>query len=129
LTTTQEMYDTGCTYTNIHGLYQHRQVISSVLRVHDLRAAGVTVHFNINSKRHPITDSPAIYLLSPTAENLHRIVQDLSNDPPLYSPVYLNFLTTIPRAQLEDFGAEVAASGTAEHIAALHDQTLDYVVS
>jgi hypothetical protein len=31
-----------------------RDCISSVLRVHDLRAAGVTIHLNINTTRHLI---------------------------------------------------------------------------
>jgi hypothetical protein len=40
---------------------------------------------------------------------------------------YENWRANKNRPLLEDFGAEVAASGTAEHIASLHDQSLNYV--
>ncbi|KAL7770129.1 hypothetical protein CFE70_000062 [Pyrenophora teres f. teres 0-1] len=100
-----------------------RDVISTVLRVNDLRAAGVTVHFNIKAKRHPIPDTPAIYLISPTSENINLVAKDLQEA--MYQPVYINFLSSIPRALLEDFGGQVAASG-AEHIAQIYDQFLNF---
>ncbi|KAI9784291.1 MAG: Vesicle trafficking between the ER and Golgi [Geoglossum umbratile] len=103
-----------------------RDVISSVLRVNDLRAWGVTIHLNINSPRHPIPDVPAVYLLEPTAANLQLITSDLSRN--LYSPAYINFLSSIPRPLLEDFAASTAAAGTAEHIARVYDQYLNFIV-
>ncbi|KAI9763681.1 MAG: Vesicle trafficking between the ER and Golgi [Geoglossum simile] len=103
-----------------------RDVISSVLRVNDLRAWGVTIHLNINSPRHPIPDVPAVYLLEPTAANLQLITSDLSRN--LYSPAYINFLSSIPRTLLEDFAAGTATAGTAEHITRIYDQYLNFIV-
>ncbi|KAL1653799.1 Vesicle trafficking between the ER and Golgi [Didymella pomorum] len=88
-----------------------RDVISSVLRVNDLRTSGV----------------PVIYLVEPTAQNLQTITSDLSRG--LYSPAYLNFLSSIPRPLLEDFGAQVVQTNTAEHLAQVYDQYLNFVVS
>ncbi|KAF2221882.1 Sec1-like protein [Elsinoe ampelina] len=104
-----------------------RDVISSVLRVSDLRSWGVTIHLNINSQRHAIPDVPVVYLLEPTAENLSLINSDLSKN--LYSPAYVNFLSSIPRPLLEDFATQIATSGTAESVAQVYDQYLNFIVS
>ncbi|KAI9766577.1 MAG: Vesicle trafficking between the ER and Golgi [Candelina submexicana] len=103
-----------------------RDVISSVLRVNDLRGWGVTIHLNINSPRHPIPDVPVIYLLEPTPNNLQLITSDLSRN--LYSPAYINFLSSIPRPLLEDFAAQTATAGTSESIAQVFDQYLNFIV-
>ncbi|KAM0718923.1 hypothetical protein Q7P37_005995 [Cladosporium fusiforme] len=104
-----------------------RDVISSVLRVNDLRAWGVTIHLNIKQKRHAIGDVPVLYLVEPTAANLELITQDLKNG--LYSPAYINFLTSIPRPLLEDFASQTAEAGTAESIGQVYDQYLNFIVS
>ncbi|KAI4698630.1 hypothetical protein J4E81_005854 [Alternaria sp. BMP 2799] len=105
---------------------QARNVISAVLRMNDLRAAGVTVHFNLASKRSPIPDTPGVYLIAPTAENLALVTKDLNDS--LYTPIYLNFLSSVPRTLLEDWGSQIAASpGAAENIAQLYDQYLNFV--
>ncbi|ORX96503.1 SEC1 family transport protein-like protein SLY1 [Clohesyomyces aquaticus] len=104
-----------------------RDVISSVLRVNDLRAWGVTIHLNINTTRHPIPDVPVIYLVEPTPTNLQMVTSDLSRS--LYSPAYINFLSSIPRPLLEDFAAQTVVSGTSEHLAQIYDQYLNFIVS
>jgi hypothetical protein len=45
-----------------------RDVISSVMRVNDLRSCGITIHLNLNTTRHTIPDVPVIYLIEPTKE-------------------------------------------------------------
>ncbi|KAI9805680.1 MAG: Sec1 domain containing protein 1 [Piccolia ochrophora] len=104
-----------------------RDVISSVLRVNDLRGWGVTIHLNINSPRHAIPDVPVLYLVEPTEVNVKLITSDLSRS--LYSPAYINFLSSVPRPILEDFASQTAAAGTAENIAQVYDQYLNFVVS
>ncbi|KKA24558.1 Golgi transport protein Sly1 [Rasamsonia emersonii CBS 393.64] len=104
-----------------------RDVISSVLRVNDLRAWGVTIHLNINSPRYPIPDVPVVYLVEPTPANIQLITSDLSRG--LYSPAYVNFLSSVPRPLLEDFASQIAATGTAEHIAQVYDQYLNFIVA
>ena len=41
----------------------------------------------------------------------------------------MNFLSSVPRPLLEDFAAEIATTGTAEHLAQIYDQYLNFVVS
>lgn len=77
--------------------------------------------------RHPIPDVPVLYLIEPTAANLHLVNQDLARK--LYAEAYINFLSSIPRPLMEDFAAEVAGSGTAEDIVQIYDQYLNFIVS
>lgn len=68
-----------------------------------------------------------IYLVEPTVKNLQSITNDLQKG--LYSPAYINFLSSIPRPLLEDFASQTAAAGTSEQIAQLYDQYLNFVVA
>ncbi|KAI8672875.1 hypothetical protein LRP88_02602 [Fusarium phalaenopsidis] len=104
-----------------------RDVISSVMRVSDLRSMGVTMHMHIGGSRHPIPDVPVIYLLEPNAKNLEAITSDLQKG--LYSPAYINFLSSLPRVLLEEFATQTAAAGTSEHISQLFDQYLNFIVA
>jgi len=70
---------------------------------------------------------PVVYLVEPTAANLELITQDLQNG--LYSPAYINFLTSISRPLLEEFAAQTAQAGTAESISQVFDQYLNFIVS
>ncbi|KAJ5153447.1 uncharacterized protein N7482_009925 [Penicillium canariense] len=104
-----------------------RDVISSVLRVNDLRAWGITIHLNIHSQRYPIPDVPVVYLVEPNEANIQAITRDLSQG--LYSPAYVNFLSSVPRPLLEDFASQIATSGASEHIAQVFDQYLNFIVA
>lgn len=70
---------------------------------------------------------PVIYLIEPTAANLQMITSDLSRN--LYSPAYINFISSVPRLQLEDFAQQTVTSETTEHIAQIYDQYLNFIVS
>ena len=104
-----------------------RDVISSVLRVQDLRNFGVTVHLNLHAPRHPIPDVPVVYLVEPTPENINAISADLVKN--LYETAYVNFLSSVPRPLLEDFAALTAQNNTSDKIAQVYDQYLNFVVS
>ncbi|KAJ5707511.1 Sec1-like protein [Penicillium malachiteum] len=104
-----------------------RDVISSVLRVNDLRTWGITIHLNINSQRYPIPDVPVVYLVEPNEANIQAITRDLSHG--LYSPAHVNFLSSVPRPLLEDFASQIATSGASEHIAQVFDQYLNFIVA
>lgn len=82
---------------------------------------------HIGASRHPIPDVPVIYLVEPNPKNLEGITTDLQRG--LYSPAYVNFLSSIPRPLLEEFASQTAAAGTAEHIAQLFDQYLNFIVA
>jgi hypothetical protein len=47
----------------------------------------------------------------------------------LYSPAYVNFLSSLPRVLLEEFASQTAEAGTSEKIAQLFDQYLNFIVS
>ena len=74
-----------------------------------------------------IPDVPAIYLIEPTETNIKMITSDLSRG--LYSPAYINFLSSVPRPVLEDFASHIASAGVAENISQVYDQYLDFIVS
>ncbi|KAG6100241.1 hypothetical protein E4U31_004069 [Claviceps sp. LM219 group G6] len=104
-----------------------RDVISSVMRVSDLRSMGITMHMHVSTSRYPIPDVPVIYLLEPTAQNLQGITDDLRKG--LYSPAYINFLSSLPRVLLEEFASQTVAAGTSENIAQIFDQYLNFIVA
>ena len=68
-----------------------------------------------------------VYLVEPKSQNLQAITGDLQKG--LYTPAYINFLSTIPRALLEDFASQTTVAGTAEHIAQIFDQYLNFIVA
>lgn len=82
---------------------------------------------NINSARYPIPDVPVLYLVEPTTANIQSICSDLARG--LYAPAYVNFISSISRPLLEDFAAQIASTNTAEHIAQVYDQYLNFIVA
>lgn len=82
---------------------------------------------HIASPRNPIPDVPVLYLVEPSSANLKAITTDLTRG--LYSPAYINFLSSIPRPLLEDFASQTAEAGTSENIAQVFDQYLNFIVS
>lgn len=87
----------------------------------------LTITRNINSPRYPIPDVPVLYLVEPTAVNIQLMCSDLARG--LYSPAYVNFISSIPRPLLEDLAAQIASTNTAEHIAQVFDQYLNFIVA
>ena len=59
--------------------------------------------------------------------NIQLICSDLARD--LYSPAYVNFISSVPRPLLEDFAAQIATTNTAESIAQVYDQYLNFIVA
>lgn len=102
-----------------------RDVISSVLRVNDLFKNGITVHMLASAERYPIPDVPAIYFLSPTAENIKIIAKDLAAD--LYGSSFLNFTSPLSRDLLEDLASQTVH--TSQKISQVYDQYLNFIVS
>lgn len=82
---------------------------------------------NLNSTRYPIPDVPVVYLVEPTPANIQVVTNDLARG--LYSPAYVNFLSSVPRPLLEDFASQIASTDTAEHIAQVFDQYLNFIVA
>ena len=72
-------------------------------------------------------DVPVLYLVEPTAVNIQLICSDLARG--LYSPAYINFLSSISRPLLEDLAAQIASTNTSEHISQVFDQYLNFIVA
>ncbi|KAJ1963135.1 Vesicle trafficking between the ER and Golgi [Dipsacomyces acuminosporus] len=102
-----------------------RDIVSTVLRVNDLRENGVTVHMLLESERTSIPDVPAVYFVQPRPDNIKRIADDLAKD--LYELYYVNFSSSLPRTLLEDFAVQTTASGTSHQVAQVYDQYLNFL--
>jgi sec1 family domain-containing protein 1 len=70
---------------------------------------------------------PVLYLVEPTAVNIQLICSDLARG--LYTPAYVNFISSVPRTILEDFAAQIVSTNTAESIAQVFDQYLNFIVA
>lgn len=70
---------------------------------------------------------PVLYLVEPTTANIQAICSDLSRG--LYSTAYVNFISSVPRTALEEFAAQIASTNTAESIAQVYDQYLNFIVA
>lgn len=68
---------------------------------------------------------PAIYFISPTAENVARLCQDLKNE--LYDGYYLNFISPIPRSLLEDIAQAAIAANSVQQIYRVYDQYSNFI--
>ncbi|KAI8900670.1 Sec1-like protein [Globomyces pollinis-pini] len=104
---------------------QGQDVISPTLRLGDLRGAGITVHMALLSDRQPIPDVPAVYFIQPTIENIQILSEDLKKQ--LYSSVYVNFSSALPRSLLEEFASLTVQTNSASLVSQVYDQYLNYI--
>uniref|UniRef100_UPI00358E54C0 sec1 family domain-containing protein 1 n=1 Tax=Myxine glutinosa TaxID=7769 RepID=UPI00358E54C0 len=102
-----------------------QDVISPLLNVRELRELGVTLHLLLHSERDAIPDVPAVYLVAPTSENVERICQDLRAH--LYDSYHFNFLSAVPRGQLEEMAGAALQAGAVNRVTKVFDQHLDFV--
>lgn len=102
-------------------------IVSSVLRVNDLLDYGITMHALIDQRRTSLPDVNAVYFVSPTVENIAKIISDVNNDH--YAKFYVNFTSSLGRSLLEDFAKKVAETGNSYMIKQVYDQYLDFIVT
>ncbi|KAJ0406539.1 hypothetical protein ATCC90586_003518 [Pythium insidiosum] len=102
-----------------------RDIISPILKLHELRKKGVTLHMLIDTERDAIPDVPAIYFVEPTRANIERIVDDCSKE--LYSAAHLNFAYPLSRESLELLARLAVEKGCASMIAKVFDQHTNFV--
>lgn len=101
-----------------------RDILTTLLKVGDLRALGITLVLGINDDRQHIPDTPAIYFVMPTEENIGLIVKDCEND--LYESIHVNFAQSTPRALLEKFAHDLVMKECTNKITKVYDQFLNY---
>eukprot|EP00184_Porphyridium_aerugineum_P000603 CAMPEP_0184707732 /NCGR_PEP_ID=MMETSP0313-20130426/37420_1 /TAXON_ID=2792 /ORGANISM="Porphyridium aerugineum, Strain SAG 1380-2" /LENGTH=680 /DNA_ID=CAMNT_0027169313 /DNA_START=182 /DNA_END=2224 /DNA_ORIENTATION=- len=102
-----------------------RDIIAPLMKVTELRRAGVTLHLLLSSKRQPVPDVPAVYFVAPTEENIQRICEDCASL--LYDSLYLNFTTSLPRPLLERLAESTLKSGTWQRLCGVSDTYCSYV--
>ncbi|KAI8883816.1 Sec1-like protein [Backusella circina FSU 941] len=102
-----------------------QDVISSIMRVNDLRENGVTVHMLLSQERAALADVPAVYFVEPTLENVKKICEDLNRN--LYDSYYVNFCSTIPRPILEEFATNTITDNTSDMVNQVFDQYLNFI--
>ena len=67
---------------------------------------------------------PAIYLLTPTNENIGRLVQDFKSN--LYDEYFINFDSTISRQMLEDLANASVQTGCFKQVKQIFDQYIHF---
>lgn len=102
-----------------------RDILLPLFSVAELRNLGITLHLLLHSDREPIPDSPAVYFVNPTPENLQRISRDLKEA--LYESFELNFISPIKRDKLEDLAQASLSSDSAHLISKIYDQYTNFV--
>lgn len=102
-----------------------REIIAPLLRVADLRSLGVTLHLLLNSARQPVPDVPAVYFVSPSAQNVKRIAEDAAVS--VYDELWINFTSYVPRARLEDLADTVLIQNSSTPQVATNDSNVSAV--
>ncbi|GJD10494.1 Sec1 family domain-containing protein 1 [Galdieria sulphuraria] len=102
-----------------------RDIIAPLLRVSELRSLGVTLHLLLSSERQPIPEVPAVYLVSPTEQNISRICEDLEEK--MYEQCYLNFTSSLSRNLLERIAESAVRASAVPHVAKVYDMYTSFV--
>ncbi|CCE33967.1 related to SLY1 protein [Claviceps purpurea 20.1] len=124
---------------------RHRQIASlkKILNLNEFSDAGDSDDAHANGHLAPVApvldaDGNPIWkvlvfddlgrdVISSVMRNLQGITDDLRKG--LYSPAYINFLSSLPRVLLEEFASQTVAAGTSENIAQIFDQYLNFIVA
>eukprot|EP01103_Thecamoeba_quadrilineata_P003304 TRINITY_DN13097_c0_g1_i1.p1 TRINITY_DN13097_c0_g1~~TRINITY_DN13097_c0_g1_i1.p1 ORF type:complete len:616 (+),score=111.30 TRINITY_DN13097_c0_g1_i1:69-1916(+) len=108
-------------------IYDQRcsDIISPLIRVGKLREQGITLNMLLSADRQPIPDIPAIYFVTPSADNIKRICADCSKH--LYESYYLSFSSPISPELLSVIAKSTVQSSTSHQITKIYDQNLDFI--
>eukprot|EP00455_Lapot_gusevi_P053537 TRINITY_DN8366_c0_g1_i4.p1 TRINITY_DN8366_c0_g1~~TRINITY_DN8366_c0_g1_i4.p1 ORF type:complete len:467 (-),score=105.11 TRINITY_DN8366_c0_g1_i4:487-1887(-) len=102
-----------------------QDILAPLINVGDLRKLGVTLHLLLEKDREAIGDTPAIYFVSPTEENIERICRDLAAN--MYESFHLNFATSLPRPLLEKLAMTTVQQQTTQKISKVYDQYCSFM--
>lgn len=95
-------------------------ILSSLLRVSDLRNCGITVHFLDSSERTELKDVPAVYFVS----DPNVIIRDLTRN--LYHSYFLNISSTFSRLAIEKLAQEASEKQISNKIISIKDQFINF---
>uniref|UniRef100_A0AC35TSG9 Sec1 family domain-containing protein 1 n=1 Tax=Rhabditophanes sp. KR3021 TaxID=114890 RepID=A0AC35TSG9_9BILA len=102
-----------------------QDVVSPILTVQQLRELGVTLHLMLGSKRDSLPDVCAVYLVSPSDENIALISNDLKSN--MYDGYYINMISPMSRPQLEQLATAAVQGNTMSGVQKLTDQYLSFI--
>ncbi|XP_014208525.1 protein sly1 homolog isoform X1 [Copidosoma floridanum] len=102
-----------------------QDIISPLISTKELREEGVTLYMQLHTDREPIPEVPAVYFCEPTDENIGRIGQDLQNK--LYDIYHFNFISPLPRSNMEDLAQAAIMANAVSSIHKLYDQYLNFI--
>lgn len=100
-------------------------VIAPLVTLKELRDHGVTLHMRLSKDREEIPDTPAVYFVRPTIENVRMIARDFERG--LYDVYHLNFSNALAESALEELATSAAKAGADEKVACVREQYLGYV--
>eukprot|EP01100_Stratorugosa_tubuloviscum_P014528 TRINITY_DN7831_c0_g1_i1.p1 TRINITY_DN7831_c0_g1~~TRINITY_DN7831_c0_g1_i1.p1 ORF type:complete len:618 (+),score=237.00 TRINITY_DN7831_c0_g1_i1:96-1949(+) len=100
-------------------------IIAPLLLVGDLRKLGITLHLHLHADRQIISETPAIYFIQPTEENIQRIIQDCNSG--LYDLFYLNFCGSLPENLFEKLAGSLVKANAAQRIVKICEQHTDFL--
>ncbi|KAI5169497.1 sec1 family domain-containing protein 1 [Pancytospora epiphaga] len=101
-----------------------RDILSSTLRVSDLRECGITVHLLVSEQRAPATSVPAVYFMAGEQYGSDAFIEDIKQNR--YSSYYLSAIDTIKRTILERFAQEAGEMRIASKFREITDQFLAF---
>mmetsp|Transcript_21918 Transcript_21918/g.53646 ORF Transcript_21918/g.53646 Transcript_21918/m.53646 type:complete len:625 (-) Transcript_21918:233-2107(-) len=101
------------------------KILGSLFHVQQLQKLGVTVMMKLNDKRERIEDTPAVYFIEPTKENITRVAADCRGR--LYDKVYLNFCHPVSRQLVQELAKQTVKDNAHKCIAKVYDQYSDFV--
>jgi len=108
------------------------QIVNTLLSTTDLRSHNITLQLRLDAEtRRPLEDVPAVYIISPTAENIARVLRDVDGSGSgrraikrLYPCATVAFTNWAPCSLLAALASKIRLPS---RITSVHDLYCDYV--
>lgn len=101
-----------------------QMMLSTITKMTDLRNCNITFHSKINKKRDSIRDTPVIYMVEPTEENIDHIVKDAEKS--LYDFIFFAFTKPINNTVLETLALKLTQLNAAEKVMKVNEHYLSF---
>eukprot|EP01022_Parablepharisma_sp_SALTPOND_P033005 TRINITY_DN88026_c2_g1_i1.p2 TRINITY_DN88026_c2_g1~~TRINITY_DN88026_c2_g1_i1.p2 ORF type:complete len:574 (+),score=68.37 TRINITY_DN88026_c2_g1_i1:6275-7996(+) len=101
-----------------------KNVITSLLKVGNMRSYNVTLFLDLESKREAIRDVAAVYLIKPCKESIDHVIEDLNGK--LYDYAFINFISPCPEPLLENFAVECGRYNNQARVLQVYEHYLNY---
>lgn len=100
------------------------RILGSFMRTYDITEHNIIVIENLNMKRQPLPEFPAIYFVRPTLESVKYIVQDFIGETPIYHSAHIYFTSPVP----DDGGILLGQLARIRaYIGSLYEANMDYL--